>query len=241
MTPEQQQEIERLRDRNLSAKQIARQLGLRPAEVTAIIKATAETANLERVARGELAPLHRCLINDSAAIRLLKLQPPDALAKLSDFDQAGNGFAQIFVTRKDRNQLLVGSYLVDYWCLGVKDTFGPRKMDQHKYDWTVQKSYSAFDEDYQEISLEQAQSVIFGAIAYAANLGFSPHADFEESKILLGTPPESLIPIEFGQNGKPFYYSGPYDNPMRVLSTLRQHVGDGNFDYMIEAGSSQIF
>ncbi|CAN1212065.1 hypothetical protein TUMEXPCC7403_17800 [Tumidithrix helvetica PCC 7403] len=41
MTPEQTQEIARLRALNLSPKQTARQLGLRPAEVTAFIKAQA--------------------------------------------------------------------------------------------------------------------------------------------------------------------------------------------------------
>ncbi|WP_421656838.1 hypothetical protein [Leptothermofonsia sp. ETS-13] len=38
MTPEQIQEIVRLRSQNLAPKQIARQLGLRSAEVTAVIK-----------------------------------------------------------------------------------------------------------------------------------------------------------------------------------------------------------
>ena len=56
-------EIVRLRALNLSPKQIARKLGLRPAEVTAVIKAQAEEASLARAERGELPPVEACFIN----------------------------------------------------------------------------------------------------------------------------------------------------------------------------------
>jgi transcriptional regulator with XRE-family HTH domain len=58
MTPEQIQEIARLRTLNLPPKQIARQLGLRPAEVSAAIRGQAEKATLARIERGELPPLN---------------------------------------------------------------------------------------------------------------------------------------------------------------------------------------
>jgi len=67
MSPEQVQAITRLRALNLTPKQIARQLGLRPAEVNALLRQQAEEMTLSRTARGELAPLERCLINEPAA------------------------------------------------------------------------------------------------------------------------------------------------------------------------------
>ncbi len=37
------------------------------------------------------------------------------------------------------------------------------------------------------ITLEQAQAIVFGAIDYAADLGFKPHKDFQKTKKHLGT------------------------------------------------------
>ena len=71
---------------------------------------------------------------------------------------------------------------------------------------------------------------------YAQNLGFSPHADFQEGKEIVGDHPDNLIPLEFGKDGKPFYFSGPYDNPQRIIQTLERTVGKGYYDYIIETG-----
>ena len=38
---------------------------------------------------------------------------------------------------------------------------------------------------------------------------------------------------EFGKNGKPYYFSGPYDNPEKIIAKLRESVGEGNFKYTI--------
>jgi len=235
MSSDYQQDILRLRDRKLSPKQIARQLGLRPSEVSAILQAQAEQVTQERTERGDLHPLRHCLINEGAAQVLLDDSRSQKSRSETTDELIGNGLAQIFVTRMDRNVLLVGSYLVDYWCLGVKNCFGPRKFDQRKYDHLVQQSYSGFEQDGREISLEQAQSIIWGSIAYAAKLGFSPHPDFETAKALLGTPSQPDQSIVFGRDGKPFYVSGPRDQPTRIIATLREHAGDGNFDYLIQA------
>jgi hypothetical protein len=213
-------------------------LGLRPSEVSAILKAQAEQMTQERGMRGELAPLRHCLINEQSAQTLLD-HPQSSGSKLAQrsqaTDDADSGLAQIFVTRWERNTLIVGSYLVDYWCLGVKNCFGPRKMDQHKYDQLVRQSYASFTQDSREITLEQAQSIIWGAVDYATGLGFSPHADFEAAKAHLDQRIEPLQPIQFGREGKPCYVSGPHDNPNRIVAKLRETVGEGNFNFLLQA------
>lgn len=231
MTPEQVQEITRLRAVNLSPKQIARKLGLRPASVNAFLRQQAQEATLSRQARGELPPLERCLINEKAARRLL--DPRNEEDAYYEDDDWGAGLAQIFVTRVERNQYLLCGYLVDYRCLGVKDALGPRKLNQSQYQAMVEQAYANFNQDYREISLEQAQSIVFGAVEYSAQLGFEPHPDFAAAKAHLGKPPEELLPIEFGEDGKPFYVSGPYDNPEKIIAKLRETVGKGNFDCLI--------
>jgi hypothetical protein len=233
MTPEQVQEINRLRSLNLSPKQIARKLGLRPSSVTAFVRNQAEEINLARQARGELASVEHCLINEIAAQQLLE---PKNKNETSEDDLEG-GLAQIFVTRVEKNKYIVASYLVDYWCLGVKDALEPRKVNRNQYETMVEKSYRNFHQDYREISLEQAQSIIFGAVEYAAKLGLKPHRDFEKAKAHLGKPPEKLQSIEFGKEGQPFYINGPYDNAQQIINKLRETVGEGNFKYVMFAES----
>ena len=233
MTPEQIEEINRLRALNLSPKQIARKLGLRPASVNAFLRNQAEAENLARQARGELPPLERCLINEIAAQQLLEPKKKKKKVTSKEEDDLEGGLAQIFVTRMEKNKYLVCSYLVDYWCLGIKNALGPRKLDGTKYEAMVEKSYANFNQDYREISLAQAQAIILGAVEYASKLGLKPHRDFETAKAHLGKPSEKLLPIEFGRDGKPFFINGPYDNSQKIIAKLEETVGEGNFDYII--------
>jgi hypothetical protein len=234
MTPEQEQEILRLRTLNLSPKQIARKLELRPAEVTAFIQSQAKIVQLSRASGGELAPLHHCLINESAALDLLD-------RSLSGDKDHSSGLSQVLVTRIERSNYLVCSYLVDHWCLGVKNTFGPRKMDARKYEMLTHQSSQRFGESFREISLLQAQSIVFGVVDYAERLGIKPHPDYERSKVHLGKRPEQLIEVEFGKDGKPIYMSGPYDNPDKIIYALEQSVGRGNFHFVMQADPNTLW
>jgi hypothetical protein len=222
------QEISRLRSLNLSPKQIARNLNMRPAEVSEILRQQAATLDLERAARGEVDPLYNCMVNTSALLLLDPAAPKNAIEP--------TGFAQVFIARSDRQQLSICSYLVDYWCLGVKDTFGPRKMDRFEYELMLRDVSHRCAESFTEVTLEQAQAIVFGAVDYAAKLGLEPHADFTTSKPHLGLRPDALIPIEFGKDGKPYYINGPFDNPDKILAKLQQAVGKGNYHYMLGSG-----
>ncbi len=227
MTPEQTQEILQWRDRKLSAKEIARQMSLRPAEVNAFLREHYEQNPIAKT----LAPLVGCFINRSAVIQLLSSDP--ALVKKSQNPSSGLG--QVLVARCENHQYIVTSYLIDYWCLGVKDAL-LKKGDRQKYLMFLEHSKNLFHEDFEEISLHQAQSIVFGAVDYAANLGFQPHADFERAKENLGPKLDELLPVTFGVDGKPCYIAGPHDNPEKIMQTLKSHVGVGNFDYTIGMG-----
>lgn len=241
MTPEQEQAIADLRSRHVAPKQIARQLGLRPAEVTAFLKAQAEQSTHLRKASGELNPVFQCLVNKSCLPSLTgTLNPPtqtsnpiDETPDVANALELDNGFAIVTVARQAGfNRIEIGTYLVDLWCLGVKDAVELRTVDPMRYRDFVDYAYAKFPDGYTEISLEMAQAIVFGAEQYAAKLGFQPHRDFAKTRSHLG--PWSGEPVlNFGHNDKPFYVSGPYDNPLKVLKTLRENVGEGNFDYLI--------
>jgi hypothetical protein len=44
--------------------------------------------------------------------------------------------------------------------------------------------------------------------------------------------PTGPTAIRFGREGKPFYISGPYDNPRAVIETLENTAGPGNYHYL---------
>ncbi len=60
------------------------------------------------------------------------------------------------------------------------------------------------------------------------------------SSRLLGTsdPWQEASAITFGRHGVPFYGSGPFDNPTRVIRNLISSVGEGNFQYIAHIGAA---
>jgi hypothetical protein len=236
MTPEQAQAIADLRSRQVSPKLIARQLGLRPAEVSALIKAQATQANVARAAAGELAPVFQCLVNKDCLAHLLTNDTavPAIAPSAAPGDAFGTGFAAVMLARQvGFKRLEVSGYLVDHWCLGVKDTLGPRRMDITGYNQLVNLFFSRFPNgETVEISVELAQAIVFGAVAYAERLGFSPHRDFAQVREFLG-PWDGQPQLTFGREGKPCYCQGPYDNAQKIIKTLTQSVGEGNFNFLI--------
>lgn len=229
MQPEQQQEILDLRSRKLTPKQIARKLGLKVSEVSTFLKSQSEQAALKRVVKGEGLPIAQCLVDIGCADALLR----NTKQGNKNFDR---GLGLVMVTRsKGYNRLIVATYLIDYWCLGLKDTIPPRNLNQTKYKNFVELSYSRFAKGYEEITLEQAQAIVWGAIDYADRLGLKPHSDFEKAKEHLGQS-NNRIDLTFGREGKPCYIEGPYDDTNKIITTLQNAVGEGNFDYLMGIG-----
>ena len=108
-------------------------------------------------------------------------------------------------------------------------------MNDTQYRQFLNTAYQGFPDGYQEITLEQAQAIVYGAIDYAAELGFNPHKDFEKTKKHLGSW-NSQLKLTFGREGKPYFIEGPYDNTTKIMQTLRKNVGEGNFNYLIGLG-----
>lgn len=231
MTPEQMAEIQRLRDRQVAPKQIARKLGLRPADVKAAIQQTAIIQQQESLDKGDLLPLEACLANGGMVDALLR----EGVNEL-DLNGGNSGLGAVMVVRKHRSTLITSTFLVDYYCLGVKNVSSSRTTNYDKYLRMKAAAFVNFPEEAEEISLEQAEAIVFGAVDYAQRLGFEPHEDFEEAKNILGQRPESLPSLTFGRDGKPFYFDGPYDDAAKILRTLEKSVGKGNFDFMIQGG-----
>ncbi|HEY9646549.1 MAG TPA: hypothetical protein V6C88_09280 [Chroococcidiopsis sp.] len=248
MEPEQLNAIIDLRAKSLTAKQIAKKLGLRVSDVTTAIR-TKATQEGKAIATGEKAlPIAECLVDIGCAQALLGKQVLidagiDPLPKFDDSkddeisgSQVGvSGLGMLVVTRtKGYNRLVAAAYMIDYWCLGVKNAIEPRSYNGASYKQFLAHIYQGFPEGYVNITLEQAQSIAWGAADYAASLGFQPHPDFDKCKNHLGRD-ENLRSLTFGRLGQPMFVNGPYDDVDQILDTLRKNVGEGNYDYVIEA------
>lgn len=149
------------------------------------------------------------------------------------------GLFQIILTRaKPSGKFVIGFYLVDAWCLGLKNTFLQPNADEEKLAEIVDTVSAAEDQPLVQVEYPWAHHLIYGAIAYAKPLGFEPHKDFALTRYVLA--PEDAIEepfdFEFGKDGKPLLMVGPHDNGPKLIATLRQTVGEGNFEYIMPIG-----
>jgi hypothetical protein len=123
---------------------------------------------------------------------------------------------------------------VDYYCLGLKDTFFNGDIPSGEFRREVLPGTMQGNEP-QEISPALAHEIIYGAIEYAQQYGFRPHRDFRRSRNILDLPdvhPHTGA-IEFGYEGKPFFISGPHDNVDAIVRQLNRTAGEGNYDYLV--------
>ncbi len=127
----------------------------------------------------------------------------------------------VLVARKRRHgSVSVGDFLVDPGCLGVKNALGPRTMTEVELYEFVQV-YFRVHEGARTASIERAQEFVLGAVDYASDLGFAPHADFGPCRHLLGDWHGPSC-IQFGHRGKPFFMAGPNDDAIEIMRTLER-------------------
>lgn len=150
-----------------------------------------------------------------------------------DWQEAG--ICSIVVARQHTTgNVTFGIYLVDTFCLGLKNTNAVFNKPDYEYADICNNIFEQH-EGKEKISYALAHNIIYGAIAYAEDLGFKPEKDWVLSQMILEEDTEDveLIDVEFGKNGKPFFMNGPYDNIQKVVSMLDKSVGRGNYDTML--------
>ena len=149
------------------------------------------------------------------------------------------GLAVVVIARRQPNgNLVFGNYLVDCYCLGVKDTYFDTDIPPGEFrNHTLPTMYREAGKPI-EISPELAHEIIYGSIAYAGQFGFRPHRDFAQSQSILD-PPEAhprTGKVKFGKDGKPLYISGPRDNVDAIMRQLGCTAGEGNYDVLAQIG-----
>src|SRR2546427_11187596 len=153
------------------------------------------------------------------------------------------GLVEIVLARQQPDgDICFGVYLVDKYCLGLKNTFANAGFSHTRYQNEV-RNRIFHETKRQECQVELAHQMIYASIEYAAQFGFQPDKDFALNQYILEPRGELEEPYQltFGRNGKPFFIAGPNDNVARILRQLEKTAGTGNFDFLAPMGDMEVF
>jgi hypothetical protein len=151
------------------------------------------------------------------------------------------GITPVIVAREEEpGKIMFGVYMVDLYCLGIKDVFTRTDYSLNRFERELPKLCSGAP---QQCSVELGHEVIYGGLEYAKKLGFQPHPDYHKQMADLMLDPPDAHPrvdhVAFGKDGQPFYVTGPYDDQRKisfVIKTLTRTCGAGNFDVLAGFG-----
>ena len=168
--------------------------------------------------RARSLPVYECLVNT---------------------DWEDSKMANVIVTRKHTNSnVSLCIYLVDLFCLGVKDTLWHFNMPLHEYSNMISEIEEQME--LKPISYCLAHNIIFAAVDFAEEYGFQPHRDFTSITCFMleeDTEDIELIDIECGMEGKPAYMRSPGHSKQeseRIIATLERNAGPGNYFFFDE-------
>lgn len=147
-------------------------------------------------------------------------------------DWKESGISQIIISRiRPSGNLSVGIFLVDTFCIGVKDARYYTNMSEVDFEDLIRRYESA--PGLEGISYNEAHNIIYGAIAFAEDGGIQPAKDFKIAGYILeeDTDDIPLIDYEFGKNGKHFLVINRDKREMPYFRQLKKTLGD-DFEFV---------
>ncbi len=164
------------------------------------------------IKRGRTIPIHKCYINEG---------------------WNETGIAVIYISRIHKNGFITYcSYLVDLLCLGVTETYYEFNIPQNDMKERFELSKDGFNMVETDYTL--VHNIIYGALAFAEDHGFSPHKDFRITREFLEEDTEAInmIDIEFGYNDKPCLMVNESDqNKGLKIKTLKKNATEYRIEY----------
>lgn len=150
-----------------------------------------------------------------------------------------NGIGHLVIARRESKERLVFAvFLVDVYCLGVKNAFWQTGFEGDLHEIV---KHIAEAESVSETTPAALAKILEGAVDYAASLGFPPHRDYRRAAMLLAGVDSSTCREEFtfGMDGKPFYFRGPNES-LTEAKTIGERVVAAGGDFMIQVGKSHM-
>ena len=235
---ELQGRVRELHAAGASTNHIARELGVPRGRVAPLVRAIGRE---ERASTAEPAVLG-CWVSAGWSAGLTV----DAARDWPDRERSGtvpvSGLVGVLVARGPRRaggDVSVCGYLVDTYCLGVKDALPPRRMTERRLPGFVDWYFDAFAGGPVAAPIELARHLVWGAVEYARGLGFEPHPDLRKAAGHLGRSTGPCA-IGFGRDGKPYCVQGPYDDTDRILRTLDRTVGRDNYHFLVGVDAFEV-
>ncbi len=114
-----------------------------------------------------------------------------------------------------------GFFMLDTFCLGVKDVFF-RTVDRQEAEHLLNSMQRA--DPTSPIAPQEARKLLHDVVAWGGNNGFPPHKDYARVEPLFGdvTPAGTDYTPRFGHKGEVLYIPGPNDTPAQVRQ--RMHI-----------------
>lgn len=206
-------------------KKRQKKLARKKANRKAVVSAKKKKASLEkRWSRAE-------------AVIVARNSPVEECLVRADIFSGGIGTA-IVSRRMPNGSLGVGVYLLDVFCLGIKNTYFT-VLTESEYADRIEAIRE--NEQMEAIHPSCLRKLIDECVEFASDLGFRPQADYKISRQLLSDFDASACPntYTFGEDGKPFYISGPNETAhqaRKIVDKLLHRCGEGNFDYIVNVG-----
>ena len=153
---------------------------------------------------------------------------PIAKVYMSDEEAIEEGICSIFILREQPSgTYILGIFLVDLFCLGVKDAFyrfGITRDDFAEY----LEHYNSNGATLEETSPEYAHGIIKSSLEYAAKFGIQPHKGFKLAQYILNDM-KTVKKANIRHPKVPKYLTlrASY-NPL-VIAALNKSVGAGNY------------
>lgn len=153
------------------------------------------------------------------------------------------GMGAVILSRQMPNgDVAMSQFLIDVWCLGVKDAF-IRVSSLGEYEKFMERSRGQYE--LENLHPTCARKIVESAVDYAKKFGFPPHSDHKKAAQLFGDIDASLCPTAFvfGKNGQPFYMSGPKDTvskSRKIVKRLRRICGDDGFHYVVNVDDPNL-
>jgi hypothetical protein len=144
-----------------------------------------------------------------------------------------DGIGYLAIARQEsEGQLVFAGFLVDVYCLGVKNAFWDEGSREDFEDLIRQMGAT---QDMRPITPACLAKTVKGAVEYAKSFGFPPHPDYRHASTLLEGIDPSTCPDQFtfGQDGKPFYIQGPNESPAQAAA-ITQRVRDAGGHFFID-------
>jgi hypothetical protein len=172
-------------------------------------------------------------------IRLREVAKWPVVQALVASDLWKDGIGSLAIARQESEDGLVFAvFLVDVYCLGVKDAF-----------WRA-GTPGEFNELLERMEKNQAMrpitpgclvKIVQGAVAYAQSFGFAPHPDYRHAaKLLEGIDPAACQQkFTFGRDGKPLYIQGPNESRAQA-EAIMQRIAAAGGHYVVGGPLSEL-